>query len=150
MVSYLLILIGLSAFVSAWTLGLRTISNEGMVLFPIRRWCLSKNKTKKQKISNLLQRCKMQLNKAATKGDRATAENVQARIDRLKWIDFKINAWHKPLITCAPCMSSFHGLLTSIYLAIIVGWEILLICPFSIMLSVVINVLLWKKIKNGL
>ena len=151
MIELLYALICLSVFISAWTLGLRIISSEGMILFPLRKFCFSIGKQKQKEIEILIFEKKRKIKKYqldSYSGDSdIDPEKLEEEIEELEWKSFLVEAWHKPLITCAACMSSFHGMLISIYFMIIVNSSIILIAPFSIFLSVVINVYIWDRLK---
>ena len=151
MVELFYALICLSVFISAWTLGLRIISSEGMILFPLRKFCFSFGKQKQKDIQILMFDKKRKIKKIQTDEFSIESENMinklEEEIEDLEWKSFLADAWHKPLITCASCMCSFHGILITIYLIPLVGWSIVYVAPFSIFLSVVINSYIWNLLK---
>jgi len=141
----------LSVFISALTLGLRIISGEGMVLYPLRKWLFSFGKVEQKRVQVLIDINKLDIKKIQRESYSEEAaifvNKLEKEIEDLEWKSFKIDAWHKPLLTCAPCMCSFHGITSSMYFYYFVGWQILIVAPFSIFFSVLINSILWNNLK---
>jgi hypothetical protein len=88
-----------------------------------------------------------------SKKDRAAKEEemevYKAVIESVEWSLFKLDWWHKPIISCAACMCSFHGILISTYCAYLTSWTLLFAAPIAIMGAVVITVFTFKKYENG-
>ena len=130
-------------------MGLRIITGEGMVGYPLRKWCYSIRKTRKDCIAISIHENRQQIKQIQrnppTKEGRLGVQGLEDIIEALKWESFKLDAWHKPLLTCAACMCSFHGVLVTVYFMYLVHTNIIYIAPFSIMLSVVINSIYSKK-----
>lgn len=148
MYSYFIDTIILSFFISSIALGLRVISGEGMILYPLRKFCLSFGRKKQIKISREITELKKKarhMESNMTSYEIEEYDQVLKEIDDLKWKSFLIDAWHKPLLTCAACMSSVYGLITSGYFIYIYDIKLLYTCVFSIFLSVLINSIIWKS-----
>ena len=151
MVEFFIWTVILSFFISAITLGLRIISGEGMILYPLRRFCFSFGKKKQlviQKHINEIKKLQRKLENELQTDEDINAYNLTIdKIDELKFKSFLVDAWHKPLLTCAPCMCSFHGIIITIYFVYLYSWYIIYIFPFSVFLSVTINTIVWKVFK---
>jgi len=151
MINLFVAFICLSVFISALTLGLRIISGEGMVLYPLRKWLFSFGKGKQKAIKIAIHRKELKIKNIQRQSYTDQAEvqvNVlNDEIEDLQWKSFLIDAWHKPLLTCAPCMCSVHGITSTLYFYYFVGWQILIVAPFSIFFSVLINSILWNNLK---
>jgi hypothetical protein len=117
--------------------------------YPLRKWCYSLRKTRKDCISLSIHEHKRQIKQIQrnppTEEGRLSVQGHEDIIDSLEWESFKLDAWHKPILTCAACMCSFHGVLISVYFICLVSFNIIYIAPFSVMLSVVINSIYSKK-----
>ena len=141
----------LSVFISALTLGLRIISGKGMVLYPIRRWLFSFGEKKQQNIHSEIDRKQMLIKKVQsqkyTEDANIFVKSLRSEIENLEWQSFLVDAWHKPLLTCAPCMCSFYGILTTVYFYFLIGFSVVYVAPFSIFFSVFINYFLWNNYK---
>jgi len=151
MINLFVAFICLSVFISALTLGLRIISGEGMVLYPLRKWLFSFGKGKQKAIKIAIHRKELKIKNIQRQSYTDQAEvqvNVlNDEIEDLQWKSFVVDAWHKPLLTCAPCMCSVHGITSTLYFYYFVGWQILIVAPFSIFFSVLINSILWNNLK---
>lgn len=151
MINLFVAFICLSVFISALTLGLRIISGEGMVLYPLRKWLFSFGKDKQKIIKAAIHRKELKIKsiqrKSYTEDAAEDVNKINDEIEELKWKSFIVDAWHKPLLTCAPCMCSVHGITSTLYFHYFVGWQILIIAPFSIFFSVLINSILWNNLK---
>ena len=151
MINLFVAFICLSVFISALTLGLRIISGEGVVLYPLRKWLFSFGKGKQKAIKIAIHRKELKIKNIQRQSYTDQAEvqvNVlNDEIEDLQWKSFLIDAWHKPLLTCAPCMCSVHGITSTLYFYYFVGWQILIVAPFSIFFSVLINSILWNNLK---
>jgi len=151
MINLFVAFICLSVFISALTLGLRIISGEGMVLYPLRKWLFSFGKGKQKVIASAIHRKELKIksiqHKTYTEQSAEDVNKLNDEIEELKWKSFVVDAWHKPLLTCAPCMCSIHGITSTLYFYYFVGWQILIVAPFSIFFSVLINSILWNNLK---
>lgn len=148
MVEYLIIFLALSILISSWTLGLRIISDKGMVLYPLRKFVLSINSKKRNELKKALDEFPKTIEKhlLSEYGTKEEYELLLEQEEKFKMKLFYLDWWHKPLITCAACMCSFHGFTISFLMMLATGQsKVLLISPISIMLSVVINVFIFRK-----
>ena len=153
MVELLNSVLALTAMISAWTLGIRIISDKGMVLYPFRQCLLNFKKKEKRALKAELFQKQKEIKKALVQGNFEEMQKIEDCINSIEMDLFLIDWWHKPLLTCAPCMCSVHGLVvTSMAFAILGDLEIILVSPISILLSVVVNSFVITKYKklNGL
>jgi hypothetical protein len=103
----------------------------------------------RKKATNHTQRNRAQANayKKYTEDANIFVKSLRSEIENLEWQSFLVDAWHKPLLTCAPCMCSFYGILTTVYFYFLIGFSVVYVAPFSIFFSVFINYFLWNNYK---
>ena len=155
----------LSFFITSFTMGLILISEKDKILYPLRKWCFAfglkeqreilKRKAhinaqievfnqQTQEIQNSPEFGNKNLHKDISQLNEII-KNIEFQEDLkngLDWQAFKIEAWHKPLLTCPQCMPSFWGFLISAYFVYLIGFKILFIIPFAILLAVIFNTFL--------
>lgn len=131
-------------FTSSLSLGVRIISDKGMVLYPLREKALKVNSARKKEINKQISVFEAERT-AAIRGENPVAyEMAQEQIERLEMKLFYVNMWHKPLLTCSTCMASFYGVLTSCVLFSYIGTDAFIIAPFYIMGAAVLNTFIFK------
>ena len=141
----------LSLLITSFTVGLRIISNKGMVLYPLRKLVIDLYKPKEKEFyKDLLKQKRKEFKNAILSEDEQSIKEIKTAIDILDYKIFKLNAWHKPLLTCAPCMSSFHGIWITSFCWFVLGLNLIPICVFSIFLSVILNHFTFKKFEDGI
>tara|TARA_Y100000592_G_scaffold20846_1_gene32033 strand:+ start:7883 stop:8347 length:465 start_codon:yes stop_codon:yes gene_type:complete len=141
----------LSLLITSFTVGLRIISNKGMVLHPLRKLVIGLYKPKEKDFyKDLLKDKRKELKTAILSDSDKEIKKIKIAINTLEYKIFKLDAWHKPLLTCAPCMSSFHGLWITAFCWFVLSLNLLPICIFSIFLSVILNHFTFKKFEDGI
>lgn len=94
-----------SVLVSLFTQGLSAAANSGGILFPLKVW-----------MENISRSKKLDKRKAVITGYREirrrqynSSDWILPALQKLELQHLYRNMWHKPILTCMVCMSSFYG-----------------------------------------
>jgi hypothetical protein len=94
-----------SILVSLFVQGLGAASNTGGILFPLKVWMeeISRSKETEKKLQSIA---------VYRESRRRSYQQSDWVLPAIKKLELRImyrNMWHKPLLTCMACMSSFWG-----------------------------------------
>lgn len=126
-----------SILVSLFVQGMGTAANNGGILFPLKVWMENRSRSKR------LEKKWIEISgyKEVRRRQYQSSEWINPALQKIELQMMYRNMWHKPLLTCMACMSSFWG--TVIY------WSVFNSCPIYVWLlgipvSASITVLLHK------
>jgi len=96
-----------SVLVSLFTQGLSAAANSGGILYPIKAWM--ENISRSKKLDN--RKIEISGYKENRRRQYQSSEWINPALQKLELLHLYRNLWHKPLLTCMVCMSSFYGTL---------------------------------------
>jgi len=94
-----------SVLVSLFTQGMGAAATNGGILFPLKVWMENISRSKR------LEKRRIEISgyREARRRQYQSSEWILPALQKLELQYLYRNMWHKPLLTCMVCMSSFYG-----------------------------------------